>query len=341
MPHLLELTPAGLYCPAADVYIDPWRSVARAIITHGHADHARPGMGQYLTHHDTVPVLRYRISRDISVRGIAYGEHIQRNGVTISLHPAGHITGSAQVRIEHRGEVWVVTGDFKRGADPTADSFEVVPCHTLITESTFGLPIFRWRPQQEVFDEINGWWRENAARGVTSVLLTYALGKAQRILAGLDVSIGPCVAHSTVYHTTEMLRRTVPSLARLPKLQPLIRGTAPKMLRRALLLAAPSVMGTSWLKRLEPYALGVPSGWMAVRRLQRRRKVDRGFVLSDHADWEELNRTVMECGASRVLATHGYSSAFTRWLRKGGIDAAELETAFRAEEVDEVGEADA
>jgi len=175
---LITFTHTGMYCAAADVYIDPWRPVDRCIITHAHSDHARTGMGHYLCHEHSVHLLRHRLGADISVEGIPYGEVRNINGVQFSLHPAGHVIGSAQVRVEHKGEVWTISGDYKTEDDGFTPPFEVVRCHTFITECTFGLPVYTWEPQRSIFDEINAWWRTNAAEGVATVISAYSLGKA-------------------------------------------------------------------------------------------------------------------------------------------------------------------
>ncbi|MEZ4408416.1 MAG: hypothetical protein R3A52_18375 [Polyangiales bacterium] len=182
---LIQLRPEGLYCPPAELYIDPWKPVAHAVLTHAHADHARPGSTRYLAQRDAAPILRHRLGRDLDLTTVAYGEALDVKGVRVSLHPAGHILGSSQVRLEHEGRVWVVTGDFKRDEDPTCAPFEVVPCDAIITEATFALPVYRWRPPGEVIDAILAWWNDCAARGRNALLCCYALGKAQRVLAGL------------------------------------------------------------------------------------------------------------------------------------------------------------
>lgn len=196
--HLVVARPEGLYCPPGDFYIDPWRPVARAVITHAHSDHARAGHGHYLAHTDSAGTLRTRLGGDIALQTLPYGEAIAHHGVRISLHPAGHVLGSAQVRLEHGGRVWVASGDYKTEPDGTCAPFEPVPCDTFITESTFGLPIYRWPTQAVLFAEIDGWWRANAEAGRASVLFCYAFGKAQRILHGVDASIGPIVVHGAV-----------------------------------------------------------------------------------------------------------------------------------------------
>ncbi|MGZ9410567.1 MAG: DNA ligase-associated DEXH box helicase, partial [Methylocystis sp.] len=170
----------GLYCPPGNFHIDPWRPAALAVITHGHSDHARWGSGAYLCHEDCAPILRRRLG-DVRIETLRYGERRDIGEVRLSLHPAGHVLGSAQVRIEHRGEVWVASGDYKLEADGVRAPFEPVPCDVFITESTFGLPIYRWRPQSEVMADINSWWAENARAGRASVMQAYGLGKAQRL----------------------------------------------------------------------------------------------------------------------------------------------------------------
>src|SRR5215212_2870433 len=179
---MFRLTDRGLHCPAADIYIDPWLPVDRAVITHAHGDHARWGSQHYLGSREGARVLRTRLGADASIETLDYRETRDINGVSLSLIPAGHILGSAQVRLEHRGEVWVVSGDYKLDPDPTCAPFEPVRCHTLVTESTFGLPIYRWPPQSETFAEMRAWWRENAEHGRASLVYAYALGKAQRVL---------------------------------------------------------------------------------------------------------------------------------------------------------------
>src|SRR5262245_24965193 len=216
MANLLQLTEAGLYCPEGDFYIDPWQPVERAVITHAHSDHARPGSKKYLTTVEGEAVLRLRVDYADpadptavrpQIRTLTYGQALDLNGVRLSLHPAGHLLGSAQVRVEQRGEVWVVSGDYKTEVDTTCTPFELVRCHTFITESTFGLPIYRWRPQQEIFAEINSWWRANQDLERTSILYAYALGKAQRILAGLDHSICPLLVPLSIQSFNQDLHR--------------------------------------------------------------------------------------------------------------------------------------
>jgi putative mRNA 3-end processing factor len=203
---VVQVTENGVYCPSGDFYIDPWGPVDRAVITHAHSDHARSGSKQYLTAQPGQSLLRARLGEDTAIEGVSYGEAVSLNGVHVSLHPAGHVLGSSQVRLENRGEVWVVSGDYKLEPDATCAAFEPVRCHTFLTESTFGLPIYRWQPQTRVFEQINAWWKSNQEKGKASLLFAYALGKAQRVLAGVDSSIGPIYTHGAVEKLTQVYR---------------------------------------------------------------------------------------------------------------------------------------
>ena len=338
MPDLLTRTDRGLYCEAGDFYVDPWRPVDRAVVTHAHADHARRGMGSYLTTpagRTGVAAANGRGGRQIETA--AYGESVvDERRPRVSLHPAGHILGSAQVRVEHRGEVWCVSGDYKLGSDRTCATFEPVPCHTFITESTFGLPIYRWPPQEEVFADLNRWWAANRAAGKVSVLFAYALGKAQRLLAGADASIGPIYGHGAVQVCNEGYRRAG---VELPPCEYAGRGERGKDWDGALVVAPPGARGTPWLRKFRDYSTAFASGWMLVRGQRRRRSVDRGFVMSDHADWPGLLRTVEDTGCERCLITHGSRRVMERYLNsETDIEAAQLETWFEGEGVEDGGE---
>lgn len=330
---VLELRPQGLYCAAGDFYIDPWRPVDRAIITHAHADHARPGMQHYLVSNAGLPLYRARLGGDASLQGVDYGERVVLGGATVSLHPAGHVLGSAQVRVETANGVWVASGDYKLGADPTCAPFEPVRCDTFITESTFGLPIFRWQSTTEIWAEIIAWWQTNADAGRASVLYCYALGKAQRVLAGMSTTIGPIITHGAVAKLNDAYAEAG---VKLPPTQ-MVSDTPDKTsLRRALVLAPPGAAGSGWLNRFEPYTDAFASGWMAVRGMRRRRGCDTGFVLSDHADWTELLTAINASGAGRVLVTHGYVDELVHHLRDMGLSADGLATEFGAEDDAEV-----
>lgn len=325
MAALLVTTPEGLFCPQGGFHVDPWQPVARAVITHAHGDHAQPGCGSYLCAEDGAGILRLRVEAE-RVAGIAYGEPAALGGTTVSLHPAGHLLGSAQVRIEHRGEVWVVSGDYKTAPDPTCAGFAPVRCHTFVTESTFGLPIYRWLPPEAVFADIDAWWAANQAQGRTSVLFAYALGKAQRILAGVDASLGPILAHGAV-------RRFLPAYRAAGVALPdvLDSDAAEQVSGRGLVLAPPAAANTPWLRRFGDCSTAFASGWMQVRGNRRRRNLDRGFALSDHADWNGLLAAIAGTGAQRVLVTHGQVPVLVRWLGEHGLQAEPLHTRFDAE----------
>ncbi len=327
---LIVSTPKGLYCPQGDFYIDPWRPVARAVITHGPSDHARAGSEHYLCHKDCAPILRQRLG-EIRVEAVGYGQLINVNGVDVSLVPAGHVLGSAQVRVECGGEVWVASGDYKTEADGVSAPFEPVRCHVFITESTFGLPIYRWRPQSEIMAEVNAWWRENAEAGRASVLFAYGLGKAQRVLAHVDPAIGPIVCHGAVEPINEIYRRQGVTL---PETRLVSQMSGKEAFARALVVAPPSAAGGPWLRRFGDYSDAFASGWMQVRGARRRRGVDQGFPLSDHADWPGLLAAIQATGAARVHVTHGAAGALTRYLRETGLDARAMHTEYGEEEAE-------
>ncbi|MDB5930327.1 MAG: ligase-associated box helicase [Polaromonas sp.] len=326
--NLIVARPEGLYCPPGDFYIDPWRPVESAIITHGHSDHSRAGHSRYLAHAQSAGILRSRLG-EITLQTLPYGEAVTHNGVRISLHPAGHVLGSAQVRVEHGGEVWVASGDYKLEDDGTCQPFEPVPCHTFITESTFGLPIYRWPSQAELFADINQWWRTNAAAGRASVLFCYAFGKAQRILHRVDASIGPIVAHGAVEPLNRVYREAGVHLPATLTVAEVAAGA----FGQALVLAPPSAQGTPWMRRFGFYSDGFASGWMLLRGTRRRRGVDRGFVMSDHADWPGLQRAIDGTGASRVFVTHGSVAVMVRWLQERGLDAQGFKTEYGDEDM--------
>lgn len=334
---LLRLEPAGLYCPAGDFFVDPWRPVDTAILTHGHSDHARFGSKRYFAEVSSESILRSRLGKEIDLAPKEYGERWKLGNAWVSLHPAGHLLGSAQVRIEVSGRVAVVSGDYKRQSDPTCVPFEVVPCDLFVTESTFGLPVFRWPSPDLVFDSIHRWWRENQTAGRTSLLLAYALGKSQRLLAGLDASIGPICLHGAVHGPTQLYRNQGISL---PETITVSEASKDFDWSRALVLAVPSAQGTPWLRRFGEVSTAMASGWMAIRGTRRRRAVDRGFVMSDHVDWPSLLQTVKETCATTVWVTHGFSNVVARYLREQGLypgntlDASPLETQFQGDAED-------
>ena len=327
---LVVARPEGLYCPAGDFYIDPWRPVDRAVITHGHGDHARWGNRHYLAAAPGEGILRARLGQDIDLQTLAYGERIDQQGVTLSFHPAGHVLGSAQLRIEHRGEVWVASGDYKVEPDGTCAAFEPVRCHCFITESTFGLPIYRWTPHAQSFEEINAWWRANAAAGKASVLFAYAFGKAQRILHGIDAGIGPLLVHGAVEPLNAVYRAAGVRLPETRYAGEIARNDP--LLRQALVIAPPSAGGSTWMRRFGELSDAFASGWMLLRGTRRRRGVDRGFALSDHADWPGLLWAIEQTGAERVMVTHGQVDTLVRYLCEQGLDARAFATEYGEED---------
>lgn len=328
---VLTFTDRGIWCAAGGFYIDPWQSVDRALITHGHADHARPGHGSYLATHSTLPVMRHRLG-DISAEGIAFGETRQIGGAEVSFHPAGHVPGSAQIRVAVDGEVWVASGDYKVEDDGLSEAFEPVRCHHFITESTFGLPVFNWRSQPVVAREINDWWAGCAAAGKTAFLGAYALGKAQRLLRMLDTSIGPVLTHGAVEATNGILREQGVTLPDTVKADAAIN---PKDYPGALVLAPPSALGSAWARKFGAQESAFASGWMQLRGVRRRRAGDRGFVISDHADWAGLLSTIKETGAENIYVTHGYTDIFARYLTDNGWSAEVVPTEFEGEAPDQ------
>jgi putative mRNA 3-end processing factor len=327
---LIVHRPEGLYCPPGDFYVDPWRPVARAVITHAHSDHARWGHGHYLAAQQGEGVLRARLG-DIDLLPLSYGQAITHHGVTVSLHPAGHVLGSAQVRIEHAGQVWVVSGDYKVAPDPTCAAFEPVKCDVFITESTFGLPIYRWRPDSEIFSDINAWWARNVDHGRASVLACYSFGKAQRILSGVDPSIGPIIVHGAV----EPLNRAYRDAGiELPPTRRVGDIKDRSQLKRALVICPPSAAASPWMRRFGDAQTAFASGWMQLRGARRRGGWDRGFVLSDHADWPGLLGAIEATGAQRIIVTHGSAAVMVRYLSEQGWRAEAFETEYGGDVVE-------
>lgn len=326
---LIQLRPEGLYCPAGDFHIDPWRPVPRAVVTHGHADHARSGMGEYHTTGAGLAILQWRLGEQ-SYRVHEYGEMFRIGAARVSLHPAGHVLGSAQVRVEVDDEVWVASGDYKRQPDPTCALFEVVRCDTFITEATFGLPVYRWPDTPEVAREIIDWRDHCAERGEAAILFCYALGKAQRVLAELAAHTDrPALLHGAIATGVEVYRNA--GIAMLPT-RPVGEQAKGADFAGQLVMAPPSAAGSAWMRRFRRAQQGFASGWMRIRGNRRRRNYDRGFVVSDHADWPDLMRTVRETGAQRLIATHGNTDAIIRALNEEGIAAEAFATDFGGEE---------
>jgi putative mRNA 3-end processing factor len=326
---MLVESAAGLFCPSGNFHVDPWQPVERAVLTHAHGDHARPGSAAYLCAPDTLPLLRRRFGPDARIEALPYGRSLTLGDVRISLHPAGHVLGSAQVRVESGRGVWVVSGDYKRAADPTCSAFEPVYCDTFVTESTFGLPVYRWDPADVIIRDIMQWWASNASEERTSVLFCYTIGKAQRILAELARRTDrPVYVHGMLIGMIEAYRECGVAMLPVKIATDRPRGTP---FSGELVLAPLSARGTPWMRRLGDISDAFASGLMRVRGVRRQRAFDRGFVLSDHADWPALLDTVAESRAARVLATHGHADAFARYLKERGVDGGVIRTAWEGE----------
>ena len=326
---------SGLFCPAGGFYVDPWGPVERALITHVHGDHARPGSRAYLCAEPSRRLLERRCGPDVRVEALPYGESIALGDVRVSFHPAGHIRGSAQIRIEFQpgaGGVWVVGGDYKRAADPTCTPFEPLACETFVTESTFGLPIYRWDRTETVVAEILEWWEENRRNLRTSVLFCYTAGKAQRILAELArVTDKKAFVHGAMSSSIEDYREAGVQMLATASVTEQPKG---RKFAGELVLAPLSARGTPWMRRLGEHSDAFASGLMRVRGVRRQRSFDRGFVLSDHADWPALLETIAETGAARVFATHGHAEPLARYLREKGLDVGVMRTAWEGETED-------
>ena len=328
---LIAPSAEGLLCPPGGFHIDPWGAAATAVITHVHGDHLIAGSARYVCAAPSVPFARKRLGPDVVVEGVPYGQRFRLGEVEVSFHPAGHVLGSAQVRMEAGGQVWVVSGDYKRAPDPTCAPFEVVPCDVFVTEATFALPLYRWHEPRAVVAEILAWWDANRAAGVASVLFAYAMGKAPRILAELATLTDPdrtVMVHGAVGALVDLYREAGVRMLATALVSETARG---RSFAGELVVAPPAAGGSTWMRRFGPHETAFASGWMRVRGTRRRKGFDRGFALSDHADWPALLRTIDQTGARRVLVTHGYADELARFLREKGVEAAALATRFQGE----------
>ena len=326
---MLVETPSGLYCAAGGFHIDPWGAVPRALITHAHGDHARAGSAAYLCAASGAALLQRRFGDAVLVESLPYGQPLRLGDTSVSFHPAGHVLGSAQIRIEGPDGVWVVSGDYKRAPDPTCAPFEPVACDVFVTESTFALPVYRWDPAAAVVADLLAWWDENRERDLTSIVFCYSIGKAQRLLAELAlVTDRTVLVHGMLLPIIDVYRAAG---VRMLPVQPLIERPRGTSLAGELVLAPPSARGTPWMRRLGALSDALASGLMRVRGVRRQRAYDRGFVLSDHADWPALIETIADSGASRVLATHGHAEPLARYLREQGLDTGVMRTAWEGE----------
>ena len=327
---VLEFRPEGIYCSQGDFYIDPWRPVDKALITHGHADHARFGSKKYLCTDIAAPVIRHRLG-NVAIETIPYEKELSLNGVNVSFYPAGHVPGSAQILIEIKGERWVVSGDYKVVDDGLSTPFKPIKCHSFISECTFGLPAFNWLPQEQVFKEINSWWQQCTSDGLTPILAAYGLGKAQRLIAGLDTNIGPILTHGAIEKTNQIMRD---QKIAIPETFLVTSKLDLANFKNAIVLAPPSALSTSWVKKFGKISTGYASGWMAIRGIKRRRAADKGFVISDHADWNGLNLAIKATEAEKIFVTHGYTDSFSKWLQFKGLNASVVKTEFTTTEDD-------
>ena len=302
------------------------------MVTHSHSDHARPGSSAYLCAGPGEGVLRERVGGDAAtIETFPYGRTQKIGGVTVSFHPSGHLLGAAQIRVERLGRICVVTGDYKRQADPTCAAFEPVACHSFFTECTFGLPVYRWPDPKTEGERMNQWWRTNREAGRTPVVFAYALGKAQRVLSLLDPSIGPIGVHGSVARFSPHYQGAgVP----LPPHRKISEENRADFRDGGMIIAPGSTEGSPWLRKFGDVSTAFASGWMCLRGHRRRRLVDRGFVLSDHIDWPDLLRTIDETGAGFVGAMHGFTGPLVRYLRESGLEAEEV-AGYREREDDQ------
>ncbi len=330
---LVTLTKKGLHCEQGNFYIDPWEQVDKAILTHAHADHTYRGNQTYLVPTEGERLSRIRLGDEAVIESMPYGETKVMNGVKVSFHPAGHVLGSAQIRVEYKGEIWVASGDYKLTPDATCAPFEPVKCHNFITEATFALPIYRWTPTEKVFEQINEWWRRNQERGKVSVIGAYSLGKAQRVMNGVDRSIGKIFTHGAVERLTEAYRECGVDL---PETKYVGDVENKKDFAGSLVVAPPAALASTWTRRFGAHSTGFASGWMVVRGARRRKAVDRGFVLSDHADWTELQTAIKSSEAETVFVTHGFIPELVRWLNENGQHALPLKANYSDEDQDEI-----
>lgn len=335
---LIDFTDKGLYCAAGNFYIDPWQPVDKAVITHGHSDHARYGSKYYLCHELSKPILQLRLG-DNHYETVRWNQPVYFNGVTVTFFPAGHIIGSSQIKVEHKGEIWVVSGDYKTEDDGISGAFEPVKCHTFITESTFGLPIYTWKPQPVVYENIRNWIKGNINAGRASVLIAYSLGKAQRVLQAVKEVSDKVYAHGAIFNMHDTLvNHNVINASDFPAVIRVTQDMAKDTFRNGVIIAPPSAESSTWIRKFMPYSLGICSGWMQVRGNQRRKNADAGFALSDHCDWHGLLSAIKATSASKVFVTHGFQSTFSRYLNESGIEAAEVKTEYGSDEEEQTSE---
>lgn len=328
---LIKFTNKGIYCEQGGFYIDPWQPVDLAVTTHGHADHVKWGNKAYLCHELTRPILRQRLGADLVIETLPYNKQIDINGVKLSMFPAGHVIGSAQIRLEYKGEICVVSGDYKVEFDGISTPFEPVKCHTFVSESTFGLPIYKWQPQDIIFNQIQSWVSDNRDKGKTSVLVAYSLGKAQRLIKNL-ADYCEIYVHNSIANLNEGFLKAGVELPETIRITPELKK---EVLQQGIVIVPPAMAEGKWIKTLQQAATGVCSGWMQVRAGRRWRSADAGFALSDHADWPGLISAIKATEAEKVFVTHGFTATFSKYLNEIGIASEEVKTQYGNEEEEE------
>ena len=328
--RLVKFTKKGIYCIPGKFYLDPWYPVEYAIISHGHADHARWGNKHYLCHNQSKAILQHRIGADISIESLPYNEYKVINGVKVSFHPAGHILGSAQIRIEYKGYIVVFSGDYKTQPDFITTPFEPVKCHEFITESTFGLPIYKWKSEEELQKELQDWIVQNQQNNRTSVFLGYSLGKAQRIMKLVE-NVEEIYVHSAIHNLNKAIEN---SGITIPTTKLLTADFKKTEIQNKIVILPPALLGSKMIKKIPNAATAICSGWMQIRGNRRWKGVDAGFAVSDHADWDGLLSTVKATEAEKVYVTHGSQAVFSKYLNEIGIEAHELKTEFGEDEIE-------
>jgi len=328
---LIQFTNKGIFCKQGGFYVDPWHPVDFAVTTHGHADHVKWGNKNYLCHELTKPILTQRYGLTDNVQTLPYLKEIDINGVKLSLHPAGHVIGSSQIRLEYKGEICVISGDYKVEYDGISTAFEPVKCHTFVSESTFGLPIYHWEPQHIIFEQIKNWVATNHEKNKTSILVAYSLGKAQRLIKNLS-SDYPIFVHNSIANLNEAFANAGVELPHTLRITPDIKK---EELQKGIVIIPPALADGKWVKSLMQPAIGICSGWMMVRAGRRWRSADAGFALSDHADWPGLLDAIKATAAEKVYVTHGSTAIFSKYLNEIGIESEEVLTKYGAEDDDD------
>ncbi|MCK8479834.1 ligase-associated DNA damage response exonuclease [Psychroserpens algicola] len=329
---LIKFTKKGIYCIPGKFYLDPWFPVDYAIISHGHADHAKWGMKHYLCHDDSKAILQHRIGKDISIESLPYHKERTINGVKVSFFPAGHIIGSAQIRLGYKGFIVVFSGDYKVKNDHLTAPFEPVKCHEFITESTFGLPIYNWSEETVLQQQMHDWVLHNQSINRTSICVGYSLGKAQRIMKLLD-GLSDIYVHSAIHNVNEAIKS---SGIILPQTKLWTADTDKTSLQNQIVIVPPALLGSNMIKRIPNAATAICSGWMQIRGNRRWQSVDAGFPISDHADWNGLISAVKATEAEKVYVTHGSQATFSKYLNEIGINSEEVITEYGTNEDENV-----